>query len=413
MVVHPEMPLRPITIDELPALVEMVESVFLSDSHEDGLDIERDIFEPDRSLAVFDGDEPVASAGAYSKLLTVPGGPIPIAAVTAVAVAPTHRRRGLLTRMMRHQLDEIHEQGGESVAALWASEAGIYSRFGYGMANRNAQLRVSTAESALRRDVDRGTGRLRQFSAHDGLPAMAAIHEEARSRQVGYLDRTKPWWDRRLFDPERRREGASALRCVVHSDETGNPDGYSLFSVKSSWTTGSPGGSATIRDLVATTPQAYAAVWGFLLELDLVRHVEWERAAADEPLIYLVDNPRGVRQEVSDALWVRLIDVDRAMSARRYSTPVDVVLEVSDEFCPWNTGRYRLTGGPDSADCPRTDDPAELTMSSTTLAAAYLGGVTLASLAAGGLVTEHRRGALAAASAALGGARQPSCPEVF
>lgn len=404
--------IRPITVDEFPSLFRMVNAVFLSDPHDDELEHERQSFEPERSVAVFDGDAPVASAAAYTREMTVPGGPVPIAAVTWVAVDPAHRRRGLLRQMMRYQLDDLHDHDREPVAVLWASEASIYGRFGYGLASHGSRLRIATAELALRRDVDRGSGRLRQCSADDALPAMTSVHERVRVNRVGYLDRHDPWWQVQLHDPERHRDGASAVRFLVHSDEQGEPDGYAIYNVKGKWDAG-PRGELSVRDLAATTPTAYAAVWGFLIEMDLVRQVIWDRAATDEPLTYLVDDPGAMRQQVSDALWVRLVDVDRALSARRYSAPVDVVLDVSDEFCPWNAGRYRLTGDCGAASCIRTDDPPDLALSSTELGAAYLGGTTLATLAAAGLVTEHRPGTLDAAATAFATSRQPCCPEVF
>ncbi len=403
---------RPITMDELPKLAQMVESVFLSDPHDDEIEIERSVFETERSLVAFDTGEPVASSAAYSRDLTVPGGPMAVAGVTWVAVAPTHRRRGLLTRMMRDQLHGLHDRFAEPVAALWASEAAIYGRFGYGLASRGARLQVSTAETGLRGDVDRGAGRLRLCTADDALPALQAIYERVRIDRVGHLDRRDAWWNRRIFDPERWREGASALRFVVHSDAGGEPDGYAVFNVKSNWGTG-PNGVTTIRDLAAATPAAYAAVWGFLIEMDLVRQVHYERAALDEPLAYLVTNPRALQLDLTDALWVRIIDVDRALAARRYSMPIDLVLDITDEFCPWNTGRYRVTGDAGAATCARTGDSADLRLSSTALGAAYLGGTTLATLAAGGLVTAERPGVLQAASTAFATSRPPSCPEVF
>ncbi len=413
MASDPELLLRPITMDELPALFRVVDSVFLNDPHDDELDHEGRVFEPERSIVVFDEDEPVAAAGAYTRDMTVPGGPIPVAGVTWVAVAQTHRRRGLLTRMMRHQLDDLHDNRREAVAALWASEAAIYGRFGYGSACRGSRLKIATAELVIRRDADRGSGRLRQLSADEALPAMRSVYERVRVERVGHLDRRDRWWEARLFDPERRRDGASALRFLVHSDEAGEPDGFAVFSVKGTWGGTGPQGVVSVRELAAATPTAYAAVWGFLIEMDLVREVRWDRAAIDEPLLYLVDNSRAIHQESSDALWIRIVDVDRALEARRYSAPAEVVLEISDEFCPWNNGRYRLKGDPGTASCVRTDDLADLAMSSASLGAAYLGGTTLATLAGAGLVTELRPGTLEATSTAFASVRQPICPEIF
>ncbi len=413
MALDPALHLRPFTLDELPSMSRMVNAVFLDDQHDDEVEIESGIFEPERSIAIFAGSEPISTAAAYSRDLTVPGGPLAIAAVTWVAVAQTERRRGLLTEMMRHQLADLHDNAREPVAVLWASEAAIYGRFGYGQASLNARLTVSTAELSIRREVDRGSGQLRQCSAQDAVPAMRSVYERARVERVGHLDRRGKWWDRRLFDPERWRDGAGALRFLIHTDGSGDPDGYAIFNVKGTWGSGGPRGEVAIRDMAATTPAAYAAVWGFFIEMDLVRQVRWDRATTDEPLRYIVDNPAALQLEVTDQLWLRVVDVDRALRARRYSAPIDMVLEVTDEFCPWNTGRYRLTGDDGTATCVRTDDAADIALSAKTLGAAYLGGATLGALAAAGLVTEHRPGALAAASTAFATARQPNCPEVF
>lgn len=405
--------LRPITADELPVLGRMVNQVFLSDSHDDEMEHEAAVFEPERSLAVFDADQPVASAAAYTRDMTLPGGPAPVAAVTWVAVAPTHRRRGLLTRMMRHQLDELHDERREPVAALWASESAIYGRFGYGLASRYVRMAIATGNVSIRPDVSRGPGRMQLCTRDQAIPALHAVYEAVRARRVGYLDRRGKWWDARLFDPERWREGATALRFVVHSDDAGQPDGYVIFNVKSQWEQSGPRGLVNIRELQAASPDAYAALCGFVLEMDLVGEVRWDCAAVDEPLWYLVTNPRALQPTLSDGLWVRVVDVDRALQARRYTVPVDVVLDVSDAFCAWNTGRYRLTADAHGAVCSRTTDPADLLLPATALGAAYLGGTTLSSLAAAGLVVEQRPGALEKASTAFAGVREPFCPEVF
>lgn len=405
--------LRPITPAEFTRLAEFTVSVFLSDPHEDETEVERGVFEFDRSLVAFNGAEPVSSAAIFSRQMTVPGGPIPVAAVSWVAVAPTHRRQGLLTAMMRRQLHELHDEGGEAVAALWASEAAIYGRFGYGLASRSARATISTATTRLRPEVDLGGGRIQLCSADAARPVLRSLYEDARGGRVGHLDRPGGWWDYRLFDPERWRRGASSLRFALHRDEGGNPDAYAVFNVKSKWESSGPQGEAEVREMLASTPAGYAAVWRFLLGLDLVGQVTWDRAALDEPLPHLVTNPRAVQQTVLDGLWVRLVDVDRALAARTYTVPVDVVLEVTDSFCPWNAGRYRLTGDAAGAKCARTTDAADLSTTSTALGAAYLGGTTLATLAAAGLVIDRRAGALAATSTAFAGVRQPACIEIF
>jgi len=404
--------MRPISREEFPAVARLVESIFLSDHHDDEMEDERGVFETERSLAVFDDDAPVASAVAYSRDVTVPGGPLPAACVSCVAVAPTHRRRGLLTRMMRQQLTDVHDRQREPIALLWASEASIYGRFGYGLASQACRLTVSTPDARIPGGVGR-EGRVRLATSEDALPAMTAVYEAARADRVGLLDRRGGWWRRRLFDPVRWRDGATSLRFAVHEDEAGTPDAYAIFNSKASWDHSGPRGELGVREVQAVTPSGYAAVWRLLIEMDLVRQVRWDRAAADEALPLLLGNPDAVQQGLSDGLWARIVDIDRALAARHYSTDVDMVLEVTDEFCPWNAGRYRLTGDCDGATCATTGGAADLTMSVTTLGAAYLGGTTLATLAAAGLVTEHRAGALALASIAFRGSREPYAPEVF
>lgn len=406
-----DLTMRPITGEELPALTRLVESIFLSDHHDDEEAVEAALYETERSIAIFDGGMPVASAVAYSRVATVPGGPAPAACLSWVAVAPTHRRRGLLTRMMRHQLTELHQHHGEAIALLWASEASIYGRFGYGVAGHCCRLTVSTPDARMLPGAGR-SGRIRLLDADDALPLMVSLYESVRPERVGLLDRCDAWWRRRLFDPERWREGASSLRFAVHEDARGRPDAYAIYNTKDGWDHG-PRGVVGIREILAGTPSGYAGIWRFLSEMDLVRQLRWDRAAADESLPFLLGDPGAVQQELVHGLWVRIIDVDRALSARCYSTAIDTVLEVDDEFCPWNRGRYRLAGDAGSATCSRTDDAAELSLSATALGAAYLGGTSLSRLAAAGLVTEHRPGALDAASAAFRGAREPFAPEVF
>jgi predicted acetyltransferase len=372
------------------------------------------VFEPARSIGLFDNGTLVGSAGAYSRNVTVPGGPLPVACVTWVSVAAGHTRRGLLTRMMRHQLTELHDDGREPVAALWASEPGIYGRFGYGMAARHARITANTREVRPARPVSAADRRIRAGDAADpGLRTDATgVYDRLAPTLLGHCDRRGAWWDFRLYDPEHRREGATPLRLAVHDGPDG-PDGYMLYAVRNEWDQHGPRCELHIRELVAGTADAHAALWTFLFEADLIGSIHWRIAPADPAVVHLVDQPRRLTVELADNLWVRLVDVDRALAGRRYATAVDVVFEVADPFCPWNAGRWRLTAGPDGASCHRTDAPADLALTSTELGAAYLGGTTLATLAAAGRVHELRRGALLATSVAFAAAQQPYCPEVF
>jgi predicted acetyltransferase len=357
--------------------------------------------EPERSLAWFDDGRIVAGTSIYTRQVTVPGAIVPCAAVTAVGVMPTHRRRGLLTAMMRRQLEEIRA-AGEPVAALWASEGSIYGRFGYGIAARNAHLTAHRPAARLAAPPPAGDPS-RAGRAADHVEHMRAVYERIRGERPGMLDRPGRWWEARLHDPEADRKGAQPLQALAV------PDGYALYAVRTDRDEEGPAGEVTIRELVAATPAARALLWDFLLDQDLTRKITWSLAPADEPLWMLVTDSFAVRLVLEPSLWVRLVDVPAALSARGYAADPDVVLDLSDAFCPWNAGRYRLAGG----HCEPTDAEPDLALDASTLGAAYLGGTLLAELAQAGRVTELRPGALARASAAFRADVVPWCPEIF
>jgi predicted acetyltransferase len=395
------MELRPATREEFDEFSRAAMSAF----HREYTDVDRDryerIDEPERSLAWFDDGRIVATTMAFTRRITVPGDEVPCAGVTAVAVVPTHRRRGLLKAMMRRQLEDIRDRG-EAVAALWSSEGEIYGRFGYGVGTTQARLVARRPAAGLAVGALSGDP-LRAGPAAQHVDAMRAVHDRVRGRRPGMLARPGPWWQDRLFDPEAQRGGAHPLRAVIADD------GYALYAVRPEFDEDGPAGEVKVRELVAATTEAHAMLWAFLLDQDLTRSIVWELAPVDEPLWLMLANPRAVRRTVGDGLWVRLVDVAGALSTRTYATDPDVVLEVSDAFCPWNDGRYRLSDG----GCERTEAPADLALDVTALGAAYLGGVTLCELAAAGRVRELRSGALARASAAFRGDVAPWCPEMF
>jgi predicted acetyltransferase len=395
------MELRPANRDELDDFSRAAMSAFHREYTEsDRMRYER-IDEPERSLACFDGGRIVATTMAMSRRIAVPGGVVPCAAVTAVTVVPTHRRRGLLTAMMRRQLDDLRG-GDEPIAALWASEGTIYGRFGYGVSALHAHLVARRPAARLAAPPPPGDP-LSAGPAGEHVDAMREIHARVVPERPGMLARPDPWWEDRLYDPEAHRDGAQPLRAVV------GDDGYALYAVRPGSDDDGPAGEVRIRELVAATPEARAVLWGFLLDQDLTRTIGWDLAPVDEPLRLMVTDSRAVRRTIGDGLWVRLVDVARALSARTYARDVDVVLEVTDAFCQWNEGRYRLAGGV----CERTDDAPDLGLDATALGAAYLGGTTLRELAAAGRVRELRSGALAPASAAFRGDVAPWCPEIF
>lgn len=395
---------------ELRPFTDVVWGAFLADPRGEDVELENAVLEPARSHAVFDGGTIIGGGSILTRSMTMPGaGPVPVAAVTAVGVAPDHRRRGALSLVMRAQLHDLHESGGEPVAALWASEGGIYGRFGYGLASKQVVMTVRRG-ARLRADVDPGEERVTLVDRDTARLTMSKLHAEYTASRIGGINRPEPAWDWLLADQEHNRGGASALRFAVVSG------GYARFRVTQNWDASRHGPEHEIRvsELVSLTPQAHAALWRFLFELDLCGRARYHNTAADDPLQLMLDNPRMAAFDVSDGLYVRLVDVDRALTGRRYAAPLDMVLQVEDELCPWNAGRWRLrVDGSGAAEVTRTDADADLACSTTALGSAYLGSMRISTLAAAGRMRELRPGAVRAATVAFTAEHEPHCLEMF
>ncbi|NJC86053.1 GNAT family N-acetyltransferase [Planosporangium mesophilum] len=399
------------SIDDFHAAFDVLRAAFGEDFPEAELEGNRLVFEPTRSHVIDHDDGTVAHAGVYTREVTVPGGVVPAAHVTLVGVRPTHRRRGLLTRLMTHQLRQIRE-GGEPIAMLWASEGRIYQRFGYGLAGMRHLLTADKREVRLNRSADPAAGRLRDSTPEQARKDLQQVYERVRAERPGWSSRDENWWGRRLADPPSRRQGCTEWRALLFESHDG-PDGYALWRRKGDWDETGPKGKVQVAEVVAVTPEAYLALWEFLFSVDLTRTVQYGFGATDEPLRYLVNEPRALGERVSDSLWVRVVDVPAALSARRYAAPVDVVLEVTDALLPDNAGRWRLTGDANGATCTATTDAADLACDVADLGALYLGGTALGALVAAGRVRELRPGAVTATAAAFGWQRQPSALEIF
>src|SRR5690242_8505141 len=395
------MELRQPTAAELHDFDRAAMWAFHHDVSEADSERRRRLEEPDRRLAWFDDGRVVATAAAYTRELAVPGGVVGCGGVTAVTTAATHRRRGLMAEMLRRQLADIRERG-EPVAALWASEGPIYARFGYGVSAYCARLRIRRPAARLAAAPERT--RLRAALAEDVVDDLRAIHDRVRRTRPGMLDRAGAWWEHRLHDPPEDRDGAQALRAVFAGD-----DGYAIYAAKPGWDDDGPCGEVMIRELVADGVDARAALWAFLIDLDLTSTVTWRLAPVDEPLRLMLSDPYAMSTAVEEGLWVRIVDVEAALRARAYAIDPDVVLEIADAFCDWVPGRYRLAGG----DCARTDAEPDLALDAQALGAVYLGATTVRELAEAGRVRELRAGAVERASRAFRGDVAPWCPEIF
>ncbi len=380
--------------------------------------------ELDRSLAAFDGATAVGTAGAYTFQLMVPGlRALPAAGVTWVSVLPSHRRRGVLSSLMRRQLADVRDRR-EPLAVLWASESVIYPRFGYGRAMWHADFTLYRGEGALAKTAPADPGlRLRLAEPAAALPELAKVYDAVLPTRPGFIARDEAWWRREVYDPPEWRQGASPLRCVVAEDDSG-PRGYALYSAVHRWdpVTSLPNDSLTVREMVCADAAAGTALAADLLSRDLTAEFHFRDRPVDDPLLSQLADPRRARPRLKDALWLRIIDVPAALAGRRYSGPVDAVLEVRDRLLPANAGRWRLAttgqaGDPGglAASCVAAEPgaAADVTLDVTELGAAYLGGTRLAELAGAGLVAEGRPGAVRQLSAALAWDPAPWCPVNF
>lgn len=359
-----------------------------------------------RALAAFDDGRAVALAGAYEFELTIPGGQLPCAGVTWVGVQPTHRRQGILRRLMTQQLADAREWG-EPIAALWASEASIYGRFGYGLAGPIATLKADSGRIELRDDPGRqGTWRL--VDAGTAYDLVRPVHEHVRRARPGMLTRTEHWWrNHRLADPEAWRRGASEkFYAVLELD--GAVAGYAIYRVKGEWDDGFPKGTVHVMEAFGTSPVAEREVWRYLFGIDLTTTVDAFPFDPASPLFLMVRDSRALHLGLHDGLWLRLVDVHAALRARSYRGGEPVVVRVRDELCPRNEGGYRLGG-----DAGRTDAPPDLELDVADLAAVYLGAFDFEHLARADRVRELNPGALERASDLVHTSVPPFCPEVF
>ena len=240
----------------------------------------------------------------------------------------------------------------------------------------------------------------------EAMSAMRAVYERVAPTRTGFLSRTGATWAHHLADEDHHRGGLSAYRYALH------PRGYAVYRIKNGWSDRGPGDEVTVRELVAEDDRAHAALHRYLLDLDLVAEVHHD-TASDDPLWHLLANPPLATRRVADSLWVRLVDLDRALVTRTYPSDVDVVLDVADSRCPWNADRWRFTVEKGEATVRRVTDEPDVALDVSALGAAFLGGTRLSTLARAQYLRELAPGAVDALSRAFLGDRDPHCPELF
>jgi predicted acetyltransferase len=305
---------------------------------------------------------------------------------------------------MRAHLDDARKRG-EPVAVLWASEEGIYRRFGYGRAAYVGEVALPREHTDFDAPLEL-RGQLRLVEPDEALETFPPLWEAVTRERPGMIVRTREWWeDRTIADPSDRRWGGGPKRFAL-LERDGAPAGYAIYRHRFGFDDGSSASKLEVVDAIGIDPSAVASVWRFLLDIDWIATVTASHVPPDHPLFFLLREPRRMKYRMGDGLWVRLLDVGAALAARTYSVDGGLVLEVRDETCAWNAGRWSLGGG-------RTDAPADLALDVSTLGAAYLGGVRFAALAQGGHVEELTPGAIARADGLFRHGLHPWCPEIF
>ncbi len=378
----------------------------------DPADEEHRTFEPDRIIAAFDGAQPVASAGALTFRLSVPGGEAAAAGVTLVGVSPSHRRRGILRSMMRHQLDDVRARG-EPIAILWASEGAIYQRFGYGLATLNGTFEIECRDAAFVRPMP-AEGAVRLVDQDAAMELFPPLYDRVRTATPGMIARSETWWRWVALHDSEHARGANGMKFLAVYEADGRVEGTAIYRVKPDWDDRGPKGALVALEVLGATPRATRDLWGWLLEVDLVRAVRAVRAPVPHPLQLLLAEPRRLGFTVGDGLWLRVVDVPGALAARTYGLGGSLVLDVQDGFCAWNAGRWRLDIAEDGRGrAEPTTEVADLALDASDLGATYLGTFRFSELARVGRVVEQTAGALLRADAMFAAPVAPWCPTMF
>jgi predicted acetyltransferase len=390
------MEFRTIREDEYDTLGRALSNAFGDvEAAEHDLARDRLSIEFDRTFAAFDDGRIVGCAAILSfSSLTPGGGTVGTAGITWVGVLPTHRRRGILTELMRRMLSQAAERG-EPIATLLASEGQIYGKFGFGLAIPGQSFDVA---------IDRvrwapGTaaqGRTRLSTHEEARPQLQAVYERFASTRPGAVlptDRQFAWIFSGIAKPDEKEFVA------VHEDDQGVPDAYALYRIKHRWPSGLPTNKLTVNQVVACTPEGSASIWRFLFDVDLVKRIRAYDLAPDDPLLWQMAEPRALRSNFEDVLYVRPVDLAAALTARGYREDGRLVIDVQDDFRPANTGTYELVVEDGLGSCTRTDAEPEIACSVHTVGGTYFGGVSWGTLARAGRLEERVKGAVERADA--------------
>ena len=377
---------RTITDDEFDRWVRASVLGFGDHASDELLRVARSGTEMDRTFGAFDGGEIVGTTTTRTSAITTPGGTVKLGFVDDVAVLPTHCRRGILTLMMRAQLDQMRERG-EPLSALTASESLIYERFGYGTATWHHQWKIDRRHTAMKIPPS-GGGSLRFVSADTAREEWPKLHAKVRESRVGMVHYDTAYWSGALWDSEHQRDEATEFFHVAYM-RGDRVSGLCTYRRRER--------AIIVFFLLGEDAEVEAELWKYCFGIDLVLEIRAFCQPTDDPLPWRLEDPRRLQMSVCDHIWLRLVDVMDALMSRDYAEPGRLTFRVHDKFCPWNDGTYLLEVDQEGAECSRTDSEPQIELGESDLAATYLGGVSFTTLAQAGRVEELAPGALARA----------------
>lgn len=406
---------NPLSADEIPGWLVTLATTFLedpgSDQHLRWREMLARQWEPERAWGARDGGRWVGTLRTYERRISVPGGDLVADGLTNVAVAATHRRRGLLTGMLGASLGAAHERG-DAVSILIAAEWPIYGRFGYAPAVNHAQytLRTRRPGSIV---APAPTGTVRQVDLAEFRTHAPAIYDAARRRHAGMVDRSGSWWDNQLGTNGVTRVPEGPLPNLFLHDGPDGPDGILAWKPKQDFDIDGTLGAIDVQHLVTATDDAYRNLFAYLTGMDVIGEIALWARPVDEPVRWLLPDGRALRRDYSgDFVWLRILDVPATLAARRYAVADRLVFEVADtDHGGFAAGTYELdTTG--AVGCAPTTDAPHLRVSQRALAGAFLGAHSFTQLRAVG-VEELVPGALARADAVFATSTQPWNPTGF
>lgn len=399
----------PVPPERAGEYLDVMGAAFGFDPGEDDLNRLNNYFEWDRARAAHDGERMVGTVGAFSLDMTVPGGTMPCGGTTVVAVLPTHRRRGILRMMLDSHFEDIREHD-EPIAALWASDSGIYGRFGFGVAAQDATVEVARDYSSFHR-LAPPLAPVRLIDDHEAAAVLPSFYDSVRRTYPGFLARSPGWWKyRRLRDSPSDRDGATAYRFAV-TEENDTVTGFVQYRFKEDWSSGHGAGELRVVELLGSRPESWAGLWRFVLDHDLTGTIKASRRSPHDPLYGLLASLRRARTTVDDGLWLRVMDIRRALEGRSYSSPARAVVQLHDPLDA-SLSTWHMELSPDGAAVRTARDEPQVEMDLEDLGACFLGWSRFGELGAAGRVRGEPK-VLAELDRAFSWHPQPWCPEVF